>query len=419
MKKNFLEILKKTVSENKWFILFSVFFFCLIFTLENINGRFWLYDFKVYYLAAKALVSGNQVYGIPFGLDTGFYKYSPFTLLTFTPYCLFPFFTASCIHFTVISFATILSVLAIQKILTHSVFSINLQKKNLIMSISIICIVRHLFRELHMGNVNIIIVMLLSSGLLLSLKNKSLLSGILIGLAIMIKPYFIILLLPMFFYKKTKTILSVGITILFSISITFLILGFSNSINLHKNWLTAMLGHNSYITSNDTLQSIFNYYFNAGLSNSFQLYVLIFVVITYSLFTLFSKKIQQTLTIPDNNKQLPFVIGYFVLFAVIPNILLTDTEHFLFSLPLILFLLNYLFISKNYLSVCLFVLLIFFYSGNSSDIMGNELADKIDKMGLLGISNILLIIFSLRVVSILKNQKLKQKLVLQNESKNN
>lgn len=412
MKNNFLEILKKTITENKGFILFSLFFFCLIFTLENINGRFWLYDFKVYYLAAKSLISGNQVYGIPFGLDTGFYKYSPFTLLTFTPYCLLPYFAASCIHYAIISISTILSALVIQKIMTHYVFSITNQKKNLIMSIAIICIIRHIFRELHMGNVNIIIVMLLSSGLLLSLKNKSLLSGIFIGLAIMIKPYFILLLLPMLFHKKTKTILSVGITILFSIGITFLILGFSNSMNLHKNWLTAMLGHNSYITSNDTLQSIFNYYFNAELTNAFQLYVLISVVIIYSIFTLLSKQFKPKITILNNNEQLPFVIGYFVLFAMIPNILLTDTEHFLFSLPLILFLLNYLFISKNYLSVCIFILVIFFYSGNSSDIMGNKLADKIDKMGLLGISNILFIGFSIYVAAAFKNQELNQKKLL-------
>ncbi|MEI6456446.1 MAG: hypothetical protein WCO93_09170, partial [bacterium] len=71
------------------FIVFAFVLFLTAFIFENINGRFWLNDFKVYYMAAKALLTGNQVYDLPFGEPSGYYKYSPFVLFFFFPYCIF------------------------------------------------------------------------------------------------------------------------------------------------------------------------------------------------------------------------------------------------------------------------------------------------------------------------------------------
>ena len=52
---------KQLVIKNKGFVIFSTLFFILSFIIENINGRFWLNDFKVYYLAAQALLEGKEV----------------------------------------------------------------------------------------------------------------------------------------------------------------------------------------------------------------------------------------------------------------------------------------------------------------------------------------------------------------------
>ena len=43
----------------------------LALVLEVVNGRFRLNDLRVYVMAADALRHGQQVYGVPFGLDTG------------------------------------------------------------------------------------------------------------------------------------------------------------------------------------------------------------------------------------------------------------------------------------------------------------------------------------------------------------
>jgi hypothetical protein len=45
-------MLKNTIVElknNKFFVVFALFIFIVIFALENLNNRFWLNDFKVYY----------------------------------------------------------------------------------------------------------------------------------------------------------------------------------------------------------------------------------------------------------------------------------------------------------------------------------------------------------------------------------
>jgi len=66
----------------RWTALFVL---VLALVLEVVNGRFWLNDLKVYVMAADALRQGQPVYGLPFGLDTGFYKYAPGVLYLFLP----------------------------------------------------------------------------------------------------------------------------------------------------------------------------------------------------------------------------------------------------------------------------------------------------------------------------------------------
>src|SRR4028119_1906921 len=98
------------------FILFASVLFLAAFVIENINGRFQLYDFLVYYSAADALLQGKQVYGIPFGLGSGFYKYAPFVLFLFIPYCVLSFKAACVIHFALLSFCFIASFLLLRNL---------------------------------------------------------------------------------------------------------------------------------------------------------------------------------------------------------------------------------------------------------------------------------------------------------------
>ena len=72
-----------------WMMVFLCLFFYI---LQNVNDRFWMNDLVVAYTAAQQLLSGQQIYGKAFGLGSGFYKYSPFTLFLFIPFAFLPFF---------------------------------------------------------------------------------------------------------------------------------------------------------------------------------------------------------------------------------------------------------------------------------------------------------------------------------------
>jgi hypothetical protein len=92
-----------------------------------------------------------------------------------------------------------------------------------------------------------------------------------------------------------------------------------------------------------------------------------------------------------------FIMEWFVLVAILPNLVKTDSEHFLCSLPLILMIIFYLAEKKNVFLIVFFIILIFFYGGNSTDLLGAELSDALFNMGLIGVSNLFIIAFALFV----------------------
>jgi len=99
-------------------------------------------------------------------------------------------------------------------------------------------------------------------------------------------------------------------------------------------------------------------------------------------------------------------IMFFLVFALVPSLTHTDTEHFLFSMPLFLFIL--LSFEKdeksNVLFFFLFIALIPFLF-NSPDLVGKKWSLRMDEGGL-GWGNFILIsVFFIRVVQgILKNK---------------
>src|SRR5689334_15868891 len=115
------------------FIVFAAIIFAAVFTVEKINGRFWLNDFRVYYSAAQALVNGKQVYGTPFGLDTGFYKYSPFVAMLFVPYTFLSFEVAAVIHFVILCAASILAIILLTRLIGKYFIHVKTKTENVLM----------------------------------------------------------------------------------------------------------------------------------------------------------------------------------------------------------------------------------------------------------------------------------------------
>lgn len=372
------------------FILFGALLCTVIFIVENINGRLKMNDFKVYYSAAEALVQGEQVYGLPFGLDTGYYKYSPFTLLLFVPYTLFSFEVARVLHFILLSVCTISANILIYRILDNYFFEV--QGKSGLLCLVLICILNHLFRELHLGNINVLLVLGVSMAAYFSLTSRPLPAGVLLGLIMVTKPYFLLLILPVIAYRKIRIFLALSVSILFFLVIPSLFIGWQENLLLHQNWVKSMLDHGSYLTSYNTIEYLIHRYIYAVNPGSLQYYVIAFAGLLYALFFWWSSKAEHNSAVPAHYSKRPFIIGIFLLTAIIPNLVITDTEHFLLSFPLIVLLICYLSNKKNYWLTAAFVVLIFFYGANSSDLIGKKLATQFDLLGVLGLSNLLIIL---------------------------
>jgi hypothetical protein len=385
-------MLKNTIVElknNKFFVVFALFIFIVIFALENLNNRFWLNDFKVYYLAAKALLNGEEVYKNAFGLGTGFYKYSPFILLLFTPFCVFTYYVACTIQYSIIALATIGSIIIIKKIINQYFFSLKNKQVVYVLILSLAAISMHVFREVQLGNVNMLLVLILMLGLYFVLNSKLIVGGIFIALAIMVKPYFLLLMLPLILYKKYKVVLSSFFSVVVFLIIPFLILGITKGFSLHQNWVESMAKHSSYLKSAETIYSLVQYYFYSNAPSYFQYLIILLVLSLLVLFYFYTNKNNTEVATLEANNNLNFIVLFISIIAVIPNLLITDTEHFLFALPVIMVIISYLFYSKNYYQAVFFGLLYLLNILNSSDILGNELFDKISKMGPIGITNLI------------------------------
>jgi hypothetical protein len=374
------------------FLIFSTLILLLIFILENINGRFWLNDFKVYYSAAKAFFAGKPVYGVPFGEDTGLYKYSPVLLFLFGPGSFLPYSLAAGIHFFLSAFSAIAAIIVIHKIVRGYLIPAAASHDGLILIISFVAVLNHLFRELHLGNVNMVLVFCLSLALWQLLQAKHISAGILIGVAILFKPYFILLGLPLLFHKKLRTIVTAVLTVFGAIVLMMLFSGIDKTISMHRQWISSMADHSVFLASSNTVSSLLENYFSVMLPSLFQVFLLFFIVLLYlSLLVYLHIK-----RVPVNKRKDDLLIlFYFVFLALIPNLLITDTEHFLFSLPLIILCMFLLRIKKNLILSSLFIFFILLYAGNSPEVFGAGLSDKIDKAGVLGIANLGIITCSL------------------------
>lgn len=376
-------------NQTKLFTAIALLLITAILIVEKINGRFWLNDFKVFYSAAEALLNNEQVYGKPFGLGTGFYKYSPFTLLFFTPYTLVSYETACILHFIVVGCCTIYSIILLEQIVRTYLMELSPTKYYTYLLI-LLCIVVHLVRELHLGNINMILVLLLSLIIRFTIASQPIKAGMLLAVVVLAKPYFIICALPFLIYKKHKEILSFSLFAAFFVFLSGVIIGMKKSSALYSEWLPAMQEHSNYLESKHTLFSLINTYFGISIPQQYSLPVL-GVVALLLCFYLWKVHAKEQATITKDNQPSSFIISLFLLIAIIPNVLITDTEHFLFSTPLMVLLVVFLGKEKSYIWTFLFMGLMLFYGGNSSDLLGKKLAAKFEDYGLLGMSNLLII----------------------------
>lgn len=371
------------LKQSRGFLIFSSLILLAIFTIENINHRFWLNDFKVYYEAAKALLNDRNVYDELFALGSGFFKYSPFTLLLFTPFTLLPYEIAAVIQYFILAIAITGSFLIIRKIVEEYYLGTEVRKANLWMSLGFLACVNHFVRELHLGNINVLLLLALSATVLLIIRQKAIPAGFLLALIVITKPFFGILLMPLLFRRQFKVLIIFSLSIFWFIASPALITGVSANIELHRQWISTMLSHNSGFPSNNTIQAIIGRY----IGNTPDLLILGSMIGLITMLIIYHLRNENA----SGQKTKNLIMEWFLIIALMPNLFKTDTQHFLLSLPMILITIAILMQMKAPIASILLTLVLLAYGGNSTDLLGKKLSGLVDQWGLLGISNIILI----------------------------
>jgi len=399
--------IKSSIQGNRKFAGFTVFvlILCLMnLVINNINGHFFVSDFTVFYLAAKNLLAGDKVYMISFGMDPGLYKYSPMALLFFIPYTIFPFKIAAIIHLIILSFCYWYSYLLIRKILSTWFFP-KVKHEGWLLSLAVICTLIFFVKELYLGNVNILLILLCLMALNDILLGKQWKGGVLLGIVLLVKPFFLILILPLVLRKKFKTLTGTVFTLFAGFIIPFFILGFQRSLLLHMDWMKTMLIHGSDFPSMNSIDYLLQYYFFPDLAGYAMYIIIIAAGILAGWFVMINIRREKLGNKAKKSEERSFIIEWFLLMAIIPNVMKTDTEHFLSSIPIITFIIYYIAVSRRFWLIPLMIILIFFYGGNSQDALGKDLSYRLFSMGLIGISNLLLILMSLLLYLDFRNQK--------------
>lgn len=237
-----MDILKKM-------LIISIFLFSLFIALRVFSlGRYP--DFSVYYFGTKAFLSGINPYLVtPDSFSN--YVYPPFVLLLFTPFLLFPLSLSSTI-FLVISFASLfLGIYFCLKTLKKFTWTAYF----LVLSLSLFAFPTKF--TFGMGQVNLIILFLLSVSLYMLQQNKQTKAGYLIGLSFAVKLFPLLLLVYFLLKKQFKVIIAALVTITILYLPTLLIIGMPDHIIFFRSVLPGI--GNSYQAE----------YYNQALSGFF------------------------------------------------------------------------------------------------------------------------------------------------------
>ena len=386
------------VSLPKGFSVFAALVCFILILLEIVNHRLWLNDFRVYYDTASGLFNGSDLYGVSRGLDSGFYKYSPFVLLLFIPFTLFQFEVAAIIYYLLVVGFIFGVFILLKRLLSGELFNAELFKKSIPFIIIFLFAFGHIYRELHLGNTNMLLLMLLLLAADLIISGKQIPAGAFLGIAILFKPFLIILLLPVIMHKKWKAIVAFAIFMVLQFLVMILLWGPTHTLSLHVDWVSTILNHSNNSISNNSLAYLLDFYLGTGNIKYLNFIALIAVSILYLFLYFFGRQKRDRgpdISLSANEYML---LEFFLLMAVIPNILNTDTEHFLFSIPVIAVLVFYLFRKGFYAQKALLFVIFVFYGTNSNDLVGNTIGTFFDKIGAIGIANLALLTFMIIVM---------------------
>ena len=350
--------------------LFPILYLVLLF----INHRFQLSDFNVYYGAAHSLVNGDQVYGIAYGLASGFYKYSPEALIPFMPFAYLKYEFAAILFYLI---NTLVLVLLVKEVITYHLNKVPHKRLVLVTCLLLLFFADMLERELFLGNVN---AMLLWFALLVyrwTKEEKSLYAGLLFGVMLLFKVHFLILL-PYFLYRKEFKVLAYTFFSVAASALLFLALFPHWFFALHVQWQEAVAAHNGQLAySANTVYPLFAQLFGRlGINYTSNMLVVLGLLVvsgSYFIFLLLNKR-----------KGMQWN-EFAILLACIPILTHTDTEHFIWTLPFVSLYFTLWFQQRLIVKWVLGIVLVLAFiplTLNAPDVVGAAWSKRFDEGGL-------------------------------------
>ena len=326
--------------DNLWLFSFIFIFSCVSLLFCTINDQFEMLDFEVYYQAAQRIVSSQELYNIK---SDGHYvfHYSPNAGIFFVPLILFPLKIAKYIFWFLLTFILYFGVNSF--ITTVNKVEKNLldqKKKNIIVILSLLAVLKHVHFELTLGQVNMLILIVFMFIIKLYYLNKKHLFSILLSITIFIKPFGLIFIPYLVVKKEFKTL---SLFLIYFVTLSMLPLLFyslSDFFHLYLSWfkeLTAELNAKQNILSdyNHTIFSVL-----ARFTPIKYLLVNETIKLIYQLLILSIVGIGILKFIQKGDCRQACLCEMIVLISIIPLIAFTNDNAFIFELPIILYLIS-------------------------------------------------------------------------------
>ncbi len=358
------------------------------------NGRDQMADFRVYYDAASALRTGDQVYGLAFGVSSGFYKYAPVAAALFIPFTWLDYAVAAHLYYALVTLAILMAVVLFAAEMRRETGE---QKAWWLFLFPVVFLADHLERELHLGNVNVFL-LLLAYAVFCSIRSgREWLAGLLFAVIVVFKPHFLVLAPWIVWKQQWRAIFSFCISLPVLLAMPALLTGWSQNLSLHNQWIAAMRDHNVHLSeSPNTVYGILHHWLlkpmHLTVTDWFVPAVFAGVALALLVYVLFLDARQ------PRWKAVPYM-EFFLPLALVPNIVHTDTEHFMWTLPL-LFIIAALMREawQGKWGSWIFLVVAFIpYTLNSPDIVGKRGAHMFDEEGGLGAANLVIVLVAVWV----------------------
>lgn len=170
-----------------------------------------------------------------------------------------------------------------------------------------------------------------------------------------------------------------------------IILGWANNYNNLLQWLATMQTHNAANEGNEqTFLYMVHRFFNLPNSTFVWFMLIAATALSFGLLCLkHFKDEKENISLQKKD----FAMEFFTLIAIVPNLVITDTEHFLFAMPILFSLITFLFFTKNSkLILGISVVFLILFGLKITDVIGNDMADVYLQNSILGTSNLAIIL---------------------------